>query len=488
MNQTISDLERNNKTAMKAHFVNSLVMFIFCALQSLSGLRTGFYALITFLLGLGPVALEYYYWRKDHETPLIKHLVAIGFAIFYTFALFTSFNNMVYVFVIPMILVVTIYNDAKYTLIINVGTVLESFLFVILGAVTGGLGYIGRDYAIIQVVIMILIGIYSYSTAKTSNENAMQKVENMAQAQSQTEMLLHDISNVSAQMKSGIEAVYTKLEILNHAAEQNRNAMQEVSAGSTDTASAVQNQLSQTHAIQEKVDIVNTASDQISENMAHTLSIIEDGNQTVTQLVEKVHISVSHSKDAATKLETLNNYMEEMHSIVELINGITSQTSLLALNASIEAARAGEAGKGFSVVATEISAMANQTKDATVNITSLIENVSGAIHEVVEVIHQMIEDINEEKAEASNTVESFSSIQENTLSIRDNITSLSANIEDLMEANRAIADSIQTISAISEEVSAHANETMAAEEQNSEVLAEIDVQMQDLVELINRES
>ena len=71
--------------------------------------------------------------------------------------------------------------------------------------------------------------------------------------------------------------------------------------------------------------------------------------------------------------------MQEMHSIVEIISKIANQTSLLALNASIEAARAGEAGRGFSVVATEISGMATQTKDATGNIAELIQNVSGAI-------------------------------------------------------------------------------------------------------------
>lgn len=65
-----------------------------------------------------------------------------------------------------------------------------------------------------------------------------------------------------------------------------------------------------------------------------------------------------------------------MHSIIELIDNITTQTSLLALNASIEAARAGEAGRGFSVVASEISNLATQTQDATVDITTLIENIS----------------------------------------------------------------------------------------------------------------
>ena len=86
-----------------------------------------------------------------------------------------------------------------------------------------------------------------------------------------------------------------------------------------------------------------------------------------------------------------------MNSIVELIGGITNQTSLLAWNASIEAARAGEAGRGFAVVATEISGMATRTKEATVHMTELISNVSNAIMEVVGVVSNMIDGINEER-------------------------------------------------------------------------------------------
>ena len=114
-------------------------------------------------------------------------------------------------------------------------------------------------------------------------------------------------------------------------------------------------------------------------------------------LVGEVEVSVRNSANAADKLETLNQYISEMNTIVELINGVTSQTSLLALNASIEAARAGEAGKGFAVVASEISELATQTKSATTNITQLIGNVSGSITEVVTVIREMIDGINDEK-------------------------------------------------------------------------------------------
>ena len=128
----------------------------------------------------------------------------------------------------------------------------------------------------------------------------------------------------------------------------------------------------------------------------------------------EVEVSVRTSANAADKLETLNQYISEMNTIVELINGVTSQTSLLALNASIEAARAGEAGKGFAVVASEISDLATQTKSSTTNITQLIGNVSGSITEVVTVIREMIDGINEEKEMSGNASASFGTIEEHT--------------------------------------------------------------------------
>ena len=138
--------------------------------------------------------------------------------------------------------------------------------------------------------------------------------------------------------------------------------MQEVSSGAAEATNAVMEQGSQTQEIQDKIVIVNDVTQQIDANMKHTLDIVTEGSSSMQLLASQVDTSVQNSVDAASKLETLNHCMEEMHSIVELIGGITSQTSLFALNASIEAARAGDAGKGFAVVVSEITGMASPDK------------------------------------------------------------------------------------------------------------------------------
>ena len=225
------------------------------------------------------------------------------------------------------------------------------------------------------------------------------------------------------------------------------------------------------------------ASD-ISDNMAHTLEILEKGSKEVSVLVTEVEESVQKGAYITEKLETLDKYIEEMNTIVELISGIASQTSLLALNASIEAARAGEAGRGFSVVATEISNMASQTTEATVSITTLIDNVSGAISDVVNNTRQMIDGISTEKVSTKNTADSFKHIESNTFAIRDNVDKLTEHIKELEKANKEIVDSVYTISAISQEVSAHSNETFEAEESNVDILENIAVKARELIDKI----
>ncbi|MCI8668797.1 MAG: chemotaxis protein [Lachnospiraceae bacterium] len=482
----ISDLERNNKTVMIAHIIDVAVVTTLCVLQAVSGSLDWLYAAIAAALGFLPVATEFIFWRKNHETLAIKHLAANGFGIFYLFILITATNNMIFVFVIPMILVASLYNDVRYSLLINTITVLESVGIVIAGASTGKFGYTGRDSAVIQIVIMILITLYSFFVARTLNKNMNHKVEKVTEAQNKTELVLNDISQLSSKMKTEIKALYSELEKLNSASKITKEAMQEVSTGATDTAEAVQNQILQTESIQNKVDMVNDAANRIAENMQKTLIVLKNGSRDVDLLVRKVDVSVQNGADVAKKLETLNKYIEEMNSIVELISGITSQTGLLALNASIEAARAGESGKGFAVVATEISKMATQTDEATLHITELIHNISSSISEVVGVIYQMISGINEEKQTTVNTADSFNSIQTNTFSIRDSIETLTSSITELKDANLVIVDSIQTISAISEEVSAHASETMTAEEDNAEILETIASKMEELIKLVDR--
>lgn len=484
--RTLSEMERNNKVAMSCHAIESIIICLFYITLTFKGRYSVPYLCIVLILSLLPVVLEFIFFQKDPEAQMIKHFFAVGFALLYTFLIFTSKSNLVFVLVLPMILVISIYNDTRIAILTFIGTLIENIIVVFGGALTGKFGYQDSTSGGIQIVLIFLIGLYSYIVAKTTLENSNQKIQQMVEAESRTKSILDSVSSQSKAMQNGIGAIHEQVENLAETSNHTKSAMDEVTVGINDTSTAVQKQLLQTKEIQHKVSTIIDATEWISKSINETLDVVKIGNNNVDNLVNEVKTSVIEGKSVTEKLINLNHYMEEMNTIVELISGITNQTSLLALNANIEAARAGEAGKGFSVVANEISAMATQTKNATGSITDLINNVSSAINQVVEVIEKMIAGINKEKEFTLHTAESFANIEKNTVEINNNINNLTKSITELQTANNEISDTIETISAVSEEVSAHASETLEAQEKNSITLEEIRKSAQELLTLTNK--
>lgn len=120
----------------------------------------------------------------------------------------------------------------------------------------------------------------------------------------------------------------------------------------------------------------------IDRGVDDTAEVIRVGQKNIDAMAEQVRKSMEANDTVISKMQDLSTQTEKMNTIIEMITGITDQTSLLSLNASIEAARAGDAGRGFAVVAGEISTLANQTKSATVNITELIQNINAELKEV----------------------------------------------------------------------------------------------------------
>lgn len=486
MNKQLTETERNNLIAMIGHFVDTLIMITLYVLQAASDARPWWQVALGAVLGFGIVLAEYICYKGNREASIIKHLVGVGFAVFFTFMYFTANIPWYFVFTIPMIFVVSVYNDTKYSLMVSGGVVAEVILAVILGYNTGRFGYMGNQVAVLQIIISILVSAYAFLTSRTLQKNSYDKMVNINNAKKDTEKVLEDISSMSDAAKEGMEGIHCELRKLMEASEATKDAMEDVTKGATDTAEAVQDQIIQTDTIQDKISMVDSAVAGITQSMSESVTAMDNGRKNIDSLVNEVDNSVKNGEDVAEKLKTLDTYMKEMNSIVELIGGITSQTSLLSLNASIEAARAGEAGKGFAVVATEISSMAVQTDEATVHITELINNVSEALVEVVQVIYNMIEGINAEKRGAANAAESFEDIRKSTSLIKENVESLNASVVELKDANKVIIDSIQTISAISEEVSAHAGQTSQAEEKNTEILSGIAEKMEGLMKVMKK--
>lgn len=467
------ELAKANAVAMNCHCLVCSIMSVAYFVEFLKGDRTLLYVLVTIVLAMAPVAGEFISYKKMHDTKMIKHFVGIGYAILYTFVMFTTNNHFTFVYVIPMLIAITVYNDFKYSLPIEVGVVIVNVIQLALFFKRGI--YTKADMASVEIqffVIVLICGIQLYVSIVAEKLNQKKLAELKAEHE-KTEELLTRIMDTSDKMTQQITESAQKTASLGESMQAMKESMEEVNSGSNDTAEAVQSQLNQTEEIQAMVEQVEKGTENIIDSMNQNKEAIAQGNANVGILVKQAEETVESGKKVTEELSQLDTYMSQMNSILDIINSITSQTSLLALNASIEAARAGEAGRGFAVVASEISQMAQQTKDSTVQISQLIENVSNAIQMVVEVSGSMISMIESQNETTEKTAESFTVIEKNSDNVYGQSNELAAYVTKLADANKKIVDSISTISAISEEVAAHASDTLSATESNNVIVEEL---------------
>lgn len=203
--------------------------------------------------------------------------------------------------------------------------------------------------------------------------------------------MVGDIENVNAQITGNVNEVKAISAEINSKCTDNSATTQQLAAGMEETAAT-------TETINGNIGHMKKEAEQIrklaaeGERLASEVKMRAEGlKATTTEAMDrttKMYQNISEKTEQAIKG---SKAVEKINELTEAIMEISSQTGLLALNASIEAARAGEAGKGFAVVATEIGSLANQTSETVENINAIVADVNHAVSTLSESLRDTVE-------------------------------------------------------------------------------------------------
>lgn len=200
--------------------------------------------------------------------------------------------------------------------------------------------------------------------------------------------MVQGIENAKGSIASSVSKLQLVIQVVNQMSSDNSATTQELAAGMQETSAT-------TETIFSNIGDINKGATSIKQ-----LSV--DGARQSMEVMKRANSLKNTTLVAATRTKEIYNSVkaksdqaivdakavEKINVLTEAIMSISSQTGLLALNASIEAARAGEAGKGFAVVASEIGKLADQTSKEVTNINQVVDEVNQAVQNMSDCLEE----------------------------------------------------------------------------------------------------
>jgi methyl-accepting chemotaxis protein len=321
-----------------------------------------------------------------------------------------------------------------------------------------------------------------------------------------------DASSSASEMASSIEEVSRNAEALAVAVE--------------DTASSIEQMIASIRQVSENTDALSASAEQTSSSiteMSATVKEVEQRAVESSRLAEKVAQDASErgmtaAKEAITGMQNIKATVEatatvvnrlgkrshEIGQVLKVIDEVTDQTSLLALNAAILAAQAGEHGKGFSVVAEEIKDLAERTAASTQEIISLIASVQEETAEsvqamgkglkavesgvaLVNVASEVLEQVTESSRQSSDMARAIerttaeqargiAQITETSLSIADQLDQIARALQEQRRGSERIAQAAEQMREITKQVRSATQEQTTGSRQFANAIESVTMQ------------
>ncbi len=195
--------------------------------------------------------------------------------------------------------------------------------------------------------------------------------------------LVHAFEDLRDGFRAQIDRVMQTVNTLASSSTEVVTTAAQVASSSAQTSSAVTEVATTVEQVKQSAKVGSDKAKIVATDSQESVSVAESGMESTGKTIEKINLIKQQMESIRETVVNLSEQSQQIGAIIATVQDITDQSKLLAVNASIEAARAGDYGKSFSVVAHEIKSLADQSKEATERVRSILEDTQQRVAAVV---------------------------------------------------------------------------------------------------------
>lgn len=272
-----------------------------------------------------------------------------------------------------------------------------------------------------------------------------------------TQTLIDNLSAMIGKISNNTMTLNASSEEMNAAAGQAGNAVGNINddlhnmlTGAVEQTGNAQNIKNSIHNMNIHLEKTLGEVDHLSDETKAMLDARNDVDKSLNQLDASNQDVMTEVENIQKQTQQNNESVEKIIAAVGYISDIADQTNLLSLNASIEAARAGETGKGFAVVAEEIGKLANQSNEASTEISELVNLLSYNSSQTMDIMDSVQDAMNDQTKKLVETANIFKQLQEHVSHVADGVDVIRDATVQLGKETDEIGKDIKNLSDIAQ--------------------------------------
>jgi methyl-accepting chemotaxis protein len=211
-------------------------------------------------------------------------------------------------------------------------------------------------------------------------------------------------------LRSLVRKLEEEIALLSATGSEISNSITQASNGTAETAAAVAETTTTVEELKQTSQISSEKAKGVSDLSEDALNILHASERSIAETVEGMNRIQTGMQTISDSIARLSEHSMAIGVIIDSVNDIAEQSHLLAVNAAIEAAKAGEQGKGFAVVAQEVRNLADQSKQATVQVRNLLNDIQNATGAAVMATEQGSKTVMNGIAQSSQMTQSIQSL------------------------------------------------------------------------------